>query len=63
MQCNIGTIDRIIRVLIGLGALVWGVMNGNIIADIVGVVLLFTAITGFCILYVPFGINTGCKKE
>jgi hypothetical protein len=63
MKCNIGKVDRIIRLLIGLGALVWGIMNGNIIADIVGVVLLFTAITGFCLLYIPLGINTGCKTN
>jgi len=63
MHCNIGKIDRIIRAVIGLAALGWGVMNGNIIADIVGGVLLFTAITGFCLLYLPLGINTGCKTK
>jgi hypothetical protein len=63
MKCNIGKIERIIRFLIGLGALVWGVMNGNVIADVVGVVLLFTAVIGWCPPYALLGINTGCKTK
>ena len=35
MTCNIGKIDRIIRVIVGAAAIAWGVMNGNIIADVV----------------------------
>ncbi|NOR56879.1 MAG: DUF2892 domain-containing protein [Sulfurovum sp.] len=38
-------------------------MNGNIIADVVGGVLLFTAIIGWCPPYVLLGINTGCKNK
>jgi hypothetical protein len=63
MTCNIGKIDRIIRVVIGLVLLGWGIMNGNIIADVVGGVLLFTAIIGWCPPYALFGINTGCKTK
>ena len=48
MTCNIGKIDRIIRVILGIALLGWGVMNGNIIADVVGGVLLLTAIIGWC---------------
>lgn len=63
MKCNMGKADRVIRLIIGLVILAWGVMNGNIIADVIGVVLLFTALTGWCPLYIPFGINTGCKSK
>ncbi len=63
MTCNIGKIERIIRAVIGAVAIGWGVMNGNIIADIVGVVLLLTAVIGWCPPYALLGINTGCKKE
>lgn len=63
MTCNIGKIDRIIRVVIGLVLLGWGIMNGNIIADVVGGVLLFTAIIGWCPPYALLGINTGCKTK
>ena len=46
MTCNVGKIDRIVRGVIGTVAIAWGVMNGSIIADVVGAVLLFTAIIG-----------------
>ncbi len=63
MTCNIGKIDRIIRVVIGAVLLGWGIMNGNIIADVVGGLLLFTAIIGWCPPYALLGINTGCKTK
>ena len=63
MTCNIGKIDRIIRIVVGVALLVWGVMNGNIIADVVGGALLFTAIIGWCPPYALLGINTGCKTK
>ncbi len=63
MKCNMGKADRIIRLIIGLAIVAWGVMNGNIIADVIGGILLFTAVTGWCPLYLPFGINTGCQGK
>ena len=63
MKCNIGKIDRDIRVIVGGAVLAWGVMNANIIADVVGGVLLFTAIIGWCPPYALLGINTGCKHN
>jgi hypothetical protein len=63
MTCNVGKTDRIIRALIGAAAVVWGVMDGNIIADVVGGVLLFTAAIGWCPPYALLGINTGCKTD
>jgi hypothetical protein len=61
MQCNVGTTDRILRGIIGAAALAWGISNGNVIADIIGVVLLGTAILKFCPAYLPFKLNT-CGK-
>ncbi|GIT98361.1 DUF2892 domain-containing protein [Sulfurovum sp. TSL1] len=63
MKCNIGKIDRIIRTIIGVALLVWGIMNNNIIADVVGGVLLLTVIIGWCPPYALLGINTGCKTK
>lgn len=65
MKCNIGKIDRIIRIVLGVVILGWGLMNSCIIADIVGALLLLTAIIGWCPPYALLGINTGCeiKKE
>jgi len=67
MKPNMGTADRIIRVII---ALVIAVLYfTNIISGTLGVVLLLlagvfvlTTIVSFCPLYTIFGINT-CKKK
>ncbi|UFH58752.1 YgaP family membrane protein [Sulfurovum mangrovi] len=63
MQCNMGKTDRIIRTVLGVALLGWGVMNSCIIADIVGVLLLITAAIGWCPPYALLGINTGCDIE
>ncbi|MFT7878805.1 MAG: DUF2892 domain-containing protein [Sulfurimonas sp.] len=63
MKCNMGKIDRIIRTVLGIGLLAWGLMNSCIIADIVGVALLITVAIGWCPPYALLGINTGCKVK
>lgn len=63
MICNMGKIDRVIRLIIGLVVVAWGVMNSNIIAAAVGGVLLFTAIIGWCPLYTFLRFNSGCKAK
>lgn len=63
---NVGTADRIVRALIGVVALVLafttlGVMAGavwGIVAAVVGVVMLGTALVGMCPLYLPFKMST-----
>ncbi len=65
MKCNVGVIDRIIRIVLGIIFIILGFSTSGtlaIIFDVIGVILLLTAIIGFCILYVPFGINT-CKRQ
>jgi len=67
MTKNVGTIDRVIRVVLAiiLGYLYFsGIVTGalGIILLIIGVILLFTGLVGFCALYKPLGIST-CKKE
>ncbi|MDM5271174.1 DUF2892 domain-containing protein [Sulfurovum sp. zt1-1] len=61
MKCNIGKIDRIIRIVLGVVLLGAGLMKGWIIADILGVALLLTAAIGWCPPYALLGIDTGCK--
>lgn len=61
MEVNEGTIDRAIRlvigaVLIGVGL---GVMGpGGIAMAVVGAIPLLTGLSGYCPLYMVFGINT-----
>jgi len=65
IEKNVGAKDKTIRVIAGLILLGVGMsMQGvsGIVCTIVGIGLLFTAITGFCSLYKLFGINT-CKVK
>lgn len=61
-MCNEGKIDRIIRVVLGVVIIAWGVMNNNWLGAI-GLIPLGTALIGFCPLYAILKINTGCKKD
>lgn len=60
MKQNVGGIDRIVRLIIGLALIAWGYMNQNWWGAI-GIIPLFTAAIGWCPLYLPFGLST--KKE
>jgi hypothetical protein len=65
MKRNESTLDRIIRVIIGIAALaVSFVVVGplKIVLIVVAVIALFTAVTGFCLLYKLFGIATLKEK-
>jgi len=65
MEANVGTIDRAIRlviaaVLISVGL---GVVRGprGIAMAAVGAIPLVSALSGYCPLYMVFGINT-CRR-
>ena len=62
---NIGKIDKLIRVIIGLVLLsLIFILNGNIkYIGLIGLIPLLTAIIGTCPLYLPFGINTNKTKN
>lgn len=67
MKKNVGTIDRIIRLIAGIVFLLlaysmdftgtWG-----IVFIVLGIAMLVTSAISFCGFYPLFGINT-CKKE
>lgn len=65
MKTNVGTIDKIIRVILGLaiigaGAYLQTPWNGWWGA--IGIVPLLTATIGFCPAYLPLGIST-CTSQ
>lgn len=63
MKCNEGTIDRGLRVIVGL-ALVIMAATGTVGAwGWVGVVPLLTGAIGFCPAYTIFGMNTCATKK
>jgi len=60
MTCNIGKIDKIIRLVLGVVIIALGVVNNSWLGAI-GLIPLGTALIGWCPLYSILGINTGCK--
>lgn len=63
MKTNVGSIDRIARIIIGLAALGAGYYFKSWWGAI-GLVPLLTALLGFCPLYPLVGVNTcGIKKD
>ncbi|MEW6119997.1 MAG: DUF2892 domain-containing protein [Pseudomonadota bacterium] len=63
MTCNVGSIDRVIRILAGLALIAWALMGGPVWAWI-GVVPLATGLFKFCPAYTLLGMNTcGTQKK
>lgn len=62
MKTNVGGIDRILRIVVGI-VLVALAATGTIGAwGYIGVVPILTGAIGWCPAYLPFGINT-CKMK
>jgi Protein of unknown function (DUF2892) len=58
MQANVGTVDRVVRVVAGV-ALIGLTLSGTIgVWGWIGVVPLATAAMGYCPAYSIFGIRT-----
>jgi hypothetical protein len=68
MKCNVGGIDRIARIAVGIALVAFAFMSNQIWAY-VGIIPLVTGLVGFCPLYLPFGFSTSrkgkdrCNKE
>jgi hypothetical protein len=61
MKKNLGTIDRTIRILVGLAALGLG-YHYHSYWGLLGLLPLTTGLVGFCPAYCPFGLKT-CKDS
>ncbi len=70
MEQNVGSMDRTLRIALGiiLGIVGIAVFAGplgtlgavvGILALLFGAIMLGTGLTQRCLLYIPFGINTG----
>lgn len=62
MNANVGTIDRALRVVVGLGLLSLAFVGPKTPFGYVGLVLLLTAGVGFCPLYKVIGLSTCPRK-
>jgi len=65
MTKNVGSIDRVIRVIVGIALIAWALTGTSSYAWIgwIGVVPLLTAVIGWCPPYSLLGINTGGTKK
>jgi hypothetical protein len=57
MKLNVGGIDRVLRIVAGLGLVAWAATGGPVWAWI-GIVPLATGAIGFCPVYPLIGLNT-----
>ncbi len=63
MNANVGSTDKIARVVLALLAVVFAFLTGigttlGVVLLVVGVVLAVTAFTGFCPIYRVLGMST-----
>lgn len=68
MKKNMGSADKIVRILIALviaGLYFSQAISGTtaVILSVIAVIFLATAVVGFCPLYLPFGISTRKKQN
>ncbi|MBC3806496.1 DUF2892 domain-containing protein [Undibacterium seohonense] len=62
MKVNVGSTDRLIRVVVGV-ALIAAAVTGYIgMWGYIGIVPILTGTLRFCPAYMPFGIST-CRKD
>jgi hypothetical protein len=62
MQANVGSVDKTIRIVVGIAMIAAGVMYQNVWGA-VGLVPLATALMGWCPPYSLLGINTCSLKK
>lgn len=62
MKANVGGVDRVIRIVVGLALIAWALIGGGPMWAWIGVVLLATALINFCPAYALLGMST-CKTK
>lgn len=58
MKANVGSLDRIARILLGLALLALTVVGPQSRWGLIGLVPLFTGLIGSCPLYTLIGLDT-----
>lgn len=62
MTRNIGSLDRIVRIIVGVVLLALVFVGPKTMWGLIGIVPLVTALMGNCPLYSIFGMNTCSRK-
>jgi hypothetical protein len=59
MQANVGGVDRIVRIVVGIALIAWAALGGAAWWwGAIGAVLLLTGVVRWCPAYLPFGFKT-----
>lgn len=61
MKSNVGSLDRVIRIIAGLAVVAAGLYYHSWLGAL-GLIPILTGLFRFCPGYLPFGINTCGKK-
>lgn len=61
MKCNVGGVDRAIRVVVGLGLLSLVFVGPKTSWGWIGLLPLLTGVFRFCPAYLPFKFSTHCE--
>lgn len=62
MKVNVGSTDRLIRVVVGVALIAAAFMGYIGMWGYIGIVPILTGTLRFCPAYMPFGIST-CRKD
>ncbi len=65
MKTNVGSADKVVRIVVGIGLLsLFFILEGNIrFIGLVGIVPITTALMGWCPLYSILGLSTCPLKK
>jgi hypothetical protein len=63
MNANVGGIDRILRIIVGLALIAWAAALGGPVWAYVGIVPLATGLLKFCPFYPLLGLSTCPVKK
>jgi hypothetical protein len=62
MKQNVGSIDKILRIVVGIALIAATALHALPVWGYIGIVPLVTGIAGFCPAYALLGVNT-CKAK
>ncbi len=57
MKKNVGSLDRLLRLIVGAVIIVWGVYSESW-WGLVGLIPLMTGLLNWCPIYLPFNLST-----
>lgn len=63
MHCNVGGLDRVVRIIVGLILIALAATHTVGVWGWLGLIVLMTGVIRWCPAYIPFGIKTSCQAK